>query len=52
MLAGLVDKVYSIELVLIGQVGGRTASSNRLQDIETKQGDGYLGWKDAALHSM
>lgn len=49
VLSPLVSKVYSIEIVgPLGRRAARTLKRLRYRNIETRIGDGYLGWPEAA----
>lgn len=49
ILSPLVEKVYSIEIVRpLGRKAARTLKRLKYNNIETRLGDGYLGWPEAA----
>lgn len=49
ILAQLVDKVYSIEIVPeLAQSAERTLEELHIGNVETKSGDGYYGWPEHA----
>ncbi|HMO14694.1 MAG TPA: protein-L-isoaspartate(D-aspartate) O-methyltransferase [Pirellulaceae bacterium] len=49
VLSGLVDKVYTIEIVEpLGRRAQRTLSRLKYNNVEVKVGDGFLGWPEKA----